>query len=216
MQNQEEEIITMGDVVESGDCSGCPLYNNECPGGWKCYGGEPIEPPCCGWDDDVLAMTPDEYYDSYLEDVRLAEESYDRMLKFKSDSIRKRKIEIWKLRYLKTVYNVNSKEVDEIWKTICDLRGGVAFARIMNNINSSLGMGKFANVNDGLYEKTMDELEEKLNRAKEKRDKAVEDAKKTERYASFDSLYANQFFDDSDWSKEENEELMELRRYYAA
>ena len=26
-------------------CSYC-VYENECPRGWVCYGGSPIEPPC--------------------------------------------------------------------------------------------------------------------------------------------------------------------------
>lgn len=35
-------------------CDGCPLLENElCPGGIVCYGGEPIEPPCCDFDDDT-------------------------------------------------------------------------------------------------------------------------------------------------------------------
>lgn len=35
------------------DCSDCPLYKNDCPGGWSSgSGGTPIEPPCCSWNDD--------------------------------------------------------------------------------------------------------------------------------------------------------------------
>ena len=34
------------------DCSECPLYQNDCVGGWTSGGGIPIEPPCCSWNDD--------------------------------------------------------------------------------------------------------------------------------------------------------------------
>lgn len=35
------------------DCSDCPLYQTDCPGGWTSDGtGQPVEPPCTGWNDD--------------------------------------------------------------------------------------------------------------------------------------------------------------------
>ena len=44
------------------DCNECPLYENECSGGWTSgAGGTPIEPPCCGWNDD------DEIYDGMYD-----------------------------------------------------------------------------------------------------------------------------------------------------
>ena len=43
-------------------CEDCPLYESECLGGWTSgAGGEPIEPPCCNWNDD------DEIYDGMIE-----------------------------------------------------------------------------------------------------------------------------------------------------
>lgn len=37
-----------------GECDGCPLIKAEfCNGGMACYGGSPIEPPCCGMDEDT-------------------------------------------------------------------------------------------------------------------------------------------------------------------
>lgn len=42
------------DFKEKEDCYGCPLLEHEmCTGGYQCYGGEPIEPPCCNFDDDT-------------------------------------------------------------------------------------------------------------------------------------------------------------------
>ena len=38
-------------------CEECPLYKKDCPGGWTSNGsGNPIEPPCCSWDDDTLVF----------------------------------------------------------------------------------------------------------------------------------------------------------------
>ena len=34
------------------DCDGCPLYGNDCPGGWTGGPNGPIEPPCCSWNGD--------------------------------------------------------------------------------------------------------------------------------------------------------------------
>ena len=38
-------------------CDECPLYKNDCPGGWTpSGGGTPVEPPCCSWNDDKLVF----------------------------------------------------------------------------------------------------------------------------------------------------------------
>jgi hypothetical protein len=35
------------------DCDNCPLYKNDCKGGWTSNNrGTPIEPPCIEWDDE--------------------------------------------------------------------------------------------------------------------------------------------------------------------
>ncbi len=42
------------DFKEEESCDNCPLLKAEiCTGGYQCYGGEPVEPPCCGFDDDT-------------------------------------------------------------------------------------------------------------------------------------------------------------------
>lgn len=66
------------DFAEREDCDGCPLLENEiCPGGFYCYGGVPIEPPCCCFDDDTDL---DEWIDNYFADQRRREEAEDRRL----------------------------------------------------------------------------------------------------------------------------------------
>lgn len=43
----ENEVIYARDID---DCSVCPLYEKDCPGGWTSSGGgTPIEPPCTSW-----------------------------------------------------------------------------------------------------------------------------------------------------------------------
>lgn len=44
-------------------CNYC-IYDDECPHGIRCYGGNPIDPPCCG-------REPEEYLDieSILKDL---------------------------------------------------------------------------------------------------------------------------------------------------
>ena len=43
----DDEIKLAKDID---DCSNCPLYQNDCAGGWTSGGGgTPIEPPCCSW-----------------------------------------------------------------------------------------------------------------------------------------------------------------------
>lgn len=55
----KENIIFAKDID---DCSVCPLYEHDCPGGWTSGGGgTPIEPPCCSWNDD------DEIYEGMYE-----------------------------------------------------------------------------------------------------------------------------------------------------
>ena len=42
-----EQWIESHDVEDY--CRYC-IYNDDCPHGMVCYGGAPIEPPCCGKD----------------------------------------------------------------------------------------------------------------------------------------------------------------------
>ena len=45
-----EEIVKAEDIEE---CDSCPLFGNDCPGGWTSGGGGvPIEPPCASWNGD--------------------------------------------------------------------------------------------------------------------------------------------------------------------
>lgn len=60
------------ELAEEECCDNCPLLKNEiCPGGIVCYGGSPIEPPCCCFDDDTDL---DEWVENYFEHQKRLEE----------------------------------------------------------------------------------------------------------------------------------------------
>lgn len=78
------------EFAEKEDCDGCPLLENEiCPGGFRCYGGKPIEPPCCYFKDDTDL---DEWVNDYFDRQRRYEEAEDKRLQAerkKKDRVRK-------------------------------------------------------------------------------------------------------------------------------
>ncbi len=65
MKKAKKDMENKDDIVlakDIDDCSKCPLYESECPGGWTSDGaGNPIEPPCTSWNDD------DEIWDGMVE-----------------------------------------------------------------------------------------------------------------------------------------------------
>lgn len=75
------DTLLWKDFAKQEDCNGCPLLEEEiCPGGFACYGGEPIEPPCYSFDDETdLYQWINDYFDSQRryeerEATRLKEE----------------------------------------------------------------------------------------------------------------------------------------------
>lgn len=47
------EVVEKAERLGVENCEVCPLANTrECAGGMVCYGGSPIEPPCCSFEDD--------------------------------------------------------------------------------------------------------------------------------------------------------------------
>lgn len=67
------------DFRKQESCDNCPLLESEiCPSGWQCYGGEPIEPPCCSFEDDTDL---DEWVIRHLEQQRAREDREDRLVR---------------------------------------------------------------------------------------------------------------------------------------
>lgn len=69
------------------DCTLCPLLKAElCTGGFTCYGGQPIEPPCCSMDDETDL-------DKWVEDAFEQQRKYEEYLckKEKEERLKKEK-----------------------------------------------------------------------------------------------------------------------------
>lgn len=53
------------------ECEYCPLYKNDCPGGWTSDGtGQPVEPPCTSWNDDDEIYEGMYYHEPSDEEIR--------------------------------------------------------------------------------------------------------------------------------------------------
>ena len=62
------------------ECEECPLFGNDCTGGWTSSpSGTPIEPPCCSWNDDTeVYVGMYEYRELSLQEIKWAQEEYDK------------------------------------------------------------------------------------------------------------------------------------------
>lgn len=67
------------DFAELEDCSLCPLSQAEiCPGGYACYGGQPVELPCCSFDDETDL---DEWVKEYFDRLKRFEDHEDKIIR---------------------------------------------------------------------------------------------------------------------------------------
>ena len=67
------------EIAELEDCDLCPIKKNElCTGGFACYGGSPIEPPCCFFEDDTDL---DEWIEERFERRRKFEQFEDERIR---------------------------------------------------------------------------------------------------------------------------------------
>lgn len=70
---EEEKLAS-----EITECEDCPLYKNDCPGGWTSgAGGTPIEPPCCSWNGDEIIYAG--MYDYDPRDYSVQELEWERI-----------------------------------------------------------------------------------------------------------------------------------------
>ena len=109
LKKDNYENLTYGELCAYDlSCDMCPFYGNGCSGGMVCYGGMPIEPPCCYFkDSDILQEKYDEF-----EGLRLRHEQYlkdeenKKRIKEEKSKIRKQKLREYRWR--------NFRELDEI------------------------------------------------------------------------------------------------------
>lgn len=107
---------------EIDDCSVCPLYQKDCPGGWTGgAGGIPIEPPCCSWSDDTEVYKGMYEYDErdYSEQELKWERELEKELKKKHEQEEKERIKC-KIKEVSEYGNVQIKPGRELMdKWLC-------------------------------------------------------------------------------------------------
>ena len=103
------------------DCSECPLYENDCKGGMTSNGcGEPIEPPCCGWNEED-EITESMYSckplsENEIAQMRYMQKSYDEELLKKEQDVA-----LQERKHLeKIVFNLNPKGISSLRKSSFD------------------------------------------------------------------------------------------------
>lgn len=82
----ENETDAIKLAKEIDDCENCPLFHEDCAGGWTSSpAGTPIEPPCCNWndDDEIYAGMYDRDYDYSERELEWIKE--DRIRKEKAE-----------------------------------------------------------------------------------------------------------------------------------
>lgn len=139
---QDFNDLTYGELSEYNlECKEhCPLYKyGYCSGGMVCYGGEPLEPPCCGFDNDTnLDEWCHKAWESEKKHIEWQKERERKLaLEKEKSELRKRKLLEYRIR--------NSKELEEIRrlkskikrenkriKAIENLR---IFANVVNDVN---------------------------------------------------------------------------------
>lgn len=162
--------MTFGEFLDKElPCEECPLYQeNMCSGGVKCYGGMPIEPPCCFVDAD---QDIEEWVRQKNLQILAYEEVEDiqaRVLEQKRERQRKRKETTAQM---KSYCWKERAEIKGIKKRIKAFEKAKSFAECMaiafNSTNQIFGYEERKQVNPKLTSE-LDNLNEQLKTAEEK------------------------------------------------
>lgn len=173
-------------IKEIEECAECPLGQEDiCPGGWVCYGGEPIEPPCCNWTDEELEMNIEEYMDKWYGREKLQEEHEKCILEEKREKERKNKIAAKKRQYIKSYCVVERLKVKSLRKKIRSLENIERFASSMavsfNITNEMFRYPERKEVNP-VVEDSLKALRDELKRAEQRLKEKQKECRKTEYY----------------------------------
>ena len=160
-------------------CDLCPLYKaGICNASFNCYGGEPIEPPCCNFNDNTDL---DKYVCDYFEKRKNRLKREEALLKAKKDKSERakkaaetRKEMQWycrsELKALKDLQKMYKK-----YKSMSDYM--ITYANAVNFANSVQGIGDRVVVEADIS-RNMAILEEKIKQAQD-----AYDAKRKEFYS---------------------------------
>ena len=78
------------------DCDGCPLYGNDCPGGWTGGPNGPIEPPCCSWNgDEEISKVCTQISPIYRRSLNGGKRRMSRKKRKRGQPNTKKKLRIW-------------------------------------------------------------------------------------------------------------------------
>ena len=169
--------MTYGEFLEKElPCEECPIYKAEiCNGGPKCYGGEPIDPPCCGFNDDTDLDKWASESERYLAAIEDLEDMQARLLENKRIRAKKR---AETTRQMKSYCWEERAEIKGIKKRIKGLENAISlaqcFASAFNATNEMFEQVQGGEeykarkqVNPELTAK-LDELKEQLKTAQDK------------------------------------------------
>lgn len=164
------------------DCDACPLYKEHiCPGGWSGSPNGPIEPPCCGFDDDTDL-------DAWVEDYYARQEELEkaRHQKWEAEQEKKRKAEIAKKKrnYLNYYCISERMAVDQAKKQLQAYQSSIHMARDLafafNMTNKMFGYKERYDENVG--DSKEKELEAAYEEAKAVLKAKQKECRKTEQY----------------------------------
>lgn len=116
------------------DCKQCPLLKAEiCPGGIVSYGGVPIYPPCCDFDDDTDL---DEFIETSLENERRYEEWEDKRIRDRKMKEEKNKAAAQKRKETNILLGPENSKINEIRKSIKEISHEIKTLEIRNSFNA--------------------------------------------------------------------------------
>lgn len=171
---------------EIDDCVQCPLLKEEiCPGGYTSSpSGTPIEPPCCGFDDDTDL---EQWIEDYYENQRRYEEYLDK--KWEAEQKKKRKAEIAKKKrdYLKWYCFDEKLEVKRARKRLSAHQAAISLGESItfafNMTNEMFGYSERLKKNKKVDDE-LKNLEDALADAEMKLKEKQKEGRKTEKYKS--------------------------------
>jgi hypothetical protein len=112
--------------LEEGCKEQCPLYDEFCPGGMACYGGDPIEPPCMYWDDENEDVD-DIYHRMFMSRIRY-EEAEDKKYKREQEAKKKKEEKAKKARDARWHVRTEQREITSLRRRIRSNKKLLSFA----------------------------------------------------------------------------------------
>ena len=173
IKKSDYENLTYGELVEYDlGCNHCPLLDEFCSGGVACYGGEPIYPPCCDFDDETnLQEVCDEWYVSRRRHEEYEEKKErERELKRQKSEERKKKLREYRRRNWSELQQISllKDKIKAEEKRIRQLGSFKTFANAINITNKMFRdahqPNNVADVDITSYNNLIKEREEKIEK----------------------------------------------------